>query len=70
MFYFLNHKTTILNIDILHFPTVVGTEGLFIACESLVVYNMLSGNGKKDNILKPKISMIDVMGHITSMGLI
>ena len=29
-----NNKTTILNIDILHFPTAVGTEGLFIACES------------------------------------
>ena len=32
----LNNKTTILNIDILHFPTAVGTEGLFIACESWI----------------------------------
>ncbi|MBS7367218.1 MAG: hypothetical protein KIG82_03445, partial [Prevotella sp.] len=28
----LNNKTTILNIDILHFPTAVGTERLFIVC--------------------------------------
>ena len=38
MFYFLNHKTTILNIDILHFPTAVGTERLFIVCEASVFY--------------------------------
>ena len=26
------------SIDIFHFPTAVGTEGLFIDCESWVIY--------------------------------
>ena len=51
------------SIDNVHFPTAVGTEGLFIACESWVSYSIAKANttnalAKREFYFSPKLGEI------------